>query len=229
MLSGKPPQRFWHEEKFREVIQTIPRPGTSLLDVGCAAGSLTYLAAAIRPDLCVTAVDISSAQIGYANAHIAPKIPNAKFLAIEPGRLPFADESFDTVTSVELIEHLRESENAELMSEVFRVLRPGGSWIITTPNYRSIWPLLEVALNIWSPVKYNEQHLTRFHRASLRRHLEDVGWQVNELRTFFVLSPFFAWVSRKAAARVHRLEKALSIPGNLLIARATKPPKASQL
>jgi SAM-dependent methyltransferase len=120
------------------------------------------------------------------------------------------------------------SENARLLHEVSRVLRPGGSWIITTPNYRSLWPLLEVALNVWSPVKYNEQHLTRFHKKTLRQHLENSGWEVEEFRTFFIFSPFFAWISRGVAKRLHSLEKAFKLPGSLLIVRAKKPMERSQ-
>jgi ubiquinone/menaquinone biosynthesis C-methylase UbiE len=112
----------------------------------------------------MTGVDVSSAQIDFANSQIAPEAPNSTFLSISPEHLPFPDNSFQVVTCVELIEHLDETENARLMAEVFRVLPPGGTWIVTTPNYHSLWPLLEFALNIWSPVKYNEQHLTRFHK-----------------------------------------------------------------
>jgi 2-polyprenyl-3-methyl-5-hydroxy-6-metoxy-1,4-benzoquinol methylase len=222
MLKGKPPQRFWHVEKFREVINSIPQDIDVVLDIGCAAGSLTYLAASLRPDLHITGVDISSAQIDFANSTIAPKAKNSSFLSISPDRLPFPDNSFQAVTSVELIEHLNDSENARLMAEVFRVLRPGGTWIVTTPNYHSLWPALELALNVWSPVKYNEQHLTRFHKKSLRLHLENAGWKVESLRTFFVLSPFLAWISHGLAERLHSLEKRISLPGSLLLAKARK-------
>jgi 2-polyprenyl-3-methyl-5-hydroxy-6-metoxy-1,4-benzoquinol methylase len=223
MLKGKPPQRFWHEEKFREVIDSIPQDSGVVLDIGCAAGSLTYLAASLRPNLHITGVDVSSAQIDFANSTIAPMAKNATFLSISPDRLPFPDSSFQAVTCVELIEHLNNSENARLMAEVFRVLRPGGTWIVTTPNYHSLWPLLELALNLWSPVKYNEQHLTRFHKRSLRLHLENAGWKVELLRTFFVLSPFLAWISQGIAGRLHSLEKRLALPGSLLLAKVRKP------
>jgi hypothetical protein len=44
MLKGKPPQRFWHKEKFREVINTIPQD-VDRYWISMRAGSLTYLAA----------------------------------------------------------------------------------------------------------------------------------------------------------------------------------------
>lgn len=223
MLRGARPQRFWHEEKFHEVIDSLPQTAEKLLDIGCAAGSLTFLAASLRPNLEIIGVDVSASQVAYARSTIAPVAPKSRFIAITSSGLPFPNDSFDAVTSVELIEHLSKTENARLLHEVFRVLRPGGNWIITTPNYRSAWPFLEVALNAWSPVKYNEQHLTRFHSQSLREHLEKSGWRVETIRTFFVLSPFFAWVSRNLAKRMHTLEKACRFPGSLMIAIAKKP------
>lgn len=223
MLKGIRPQRFWHEEKFREVIDSLPDATGKLLDVGCAAGSLTFLAASLRPNIEVTGVDVSASQVAFANSNIASLAPKSKFIAISATDLPFPNNSFDMVTSVELIEHLNSSENARLVAEVFRVLRPGGYWIVTTPNYRSFWPFLEVALNIWSPVKYNEQHLTLFHKQTLLKHLNDSGWKVEAIRTFFVFSPFVAWISRRIAKRLHSLEKAFNLPGSLLIARAKKP------
>ena len=223
MLKGKSPQRFWHQKKFSEVINSIPENVDVVLDIGCAAGSLTYLAASLRPNLQITGVDVSSAQIDFANSTVVPAAKNATFLSISPESLPFPDNSFEAVTCVELIEHLNESENARLMAEVFRVLRPGGSWIVTTPNYHSLWPVLELALNIWSPVKYNEQHLTRFHKKSLRIHLENAGWELQSIGTFFVFSPFLAWISKRFAEKIHSLEKILMLPGSLLLAKARKP------
>lgn len=223
MLTGKPPQRFWHREKFREVINSIPQNVDEVLDIGCAAGSLTYLAASLRPNLHITGVDVSSAQIDFANSVIVPEAKNSTFLLIAPDHLPFPDNSFQAVTSIELIEHLSEAENARLIAEVFRVLCPGGTWLVTTPNYHSLWPILEWALNLWSPVKYNEQHLTRFHKKSLSMHLENAGWEMLSIRTFFVLAPFLAWISQGIAEKFHLLEKSLALPGSLLIAKVKKP------
>lgn len=223
MLEGKPPQRFWHEEKFREVVNSIPQDAEVVLDIGCAAGSLTYLAASLRPSLHITGVDVSPAQIDFANSTIAPLAKNSTFLAISPDCLPFPDNSFDAVTCVELIEHLNNEDNVRLIKEVSRVLRPGGSWIVTTPNYHSLWPLLELALNIWSPVKYNEQHLTQFHAKSLRLHFERAGWKMESVGSFFVLSPFLAWISQGLSKRLFLLEKKLALPGSLLLAKAKKP------
>ncbi len=66
-----------------------------------------------------------------------------RFLTIQPGRLPYDDRTFDVVTIIELVEHLHDAEALELLEEASRVTAPGGRLILTTPNYASIWPLLE--------------------------------------------------------------------------------------
>ncbi|MCF8881061.1 class I SAM-dependent methyltransferase, partial [Hyphobacterium sp. SN044] len=53
-------------------------------------------------------------------------------------QLPFADESFDLVVCLWVLEHLRSPEN--VLREVRRVLRPGGHFVFLTPNLRN--PLL---------------------------------------------------------------------------------------
>ena len=51
----------------------------------------------------------------------------------ERDRFPYPDEHFDTVLCCELIEHLP-SDPMHMMAEVNRILKPGGHFVITTPN-----------------------------------------------------------------------------------------------
>lgn len=59
-------------------------------------------------------------------------VPNVQYLRATVPPLPFADGSFDTVISFQVIEHVR--RDRELVAEIRRVLRPGGRLIISTPN-----------------------------------------------------------------------------------------------
>ena len=61
------------------------------------------------------------------------KLPaNAKFCQMVVPPLNFADASFDYVVSFQVIEHIE--QDAEFVREVSRVLRPGGKFIVSTPN-----------------------------------------------------------------------------------------------
>lgn len=62
-----------------------------------------------------------------------PEMPsNVEFVQCAVPPLPFEDESFDCVVSFQVIEHIRRDK--EFVSEVWRVLKPGGKFIVSTPN-----------------------------------------------------------------------------------------------
>jgi SAM-dependent methyltransferase len=59
-------------------------------------------------------------------------------LAVSGGEsLPFPDESFDYVTSIDVIEHMPQPAAAAMVGELRRVLRPGGLAFVATPNFRT--------------------------------------------------------------------------------------------
>jgi 2-polyprenyl-3-methyl-5-hydroxy-6-metoxy-1,4-benzoquinol methylase len=60
--------------------------------------------------------------------------------------LPFADETFDTVISMEVLEHV--PEMAVMMREVQRVLKPGGHWVVSVPG---------VTLRSWYEMKKDQR------------------------------------------------------------------------
>lgn len=57
---------------------------------------------------------------------------NAQFIRAEVPPLPFGDGEFDCVISFQVIEHIR--HDRQFVAEIWRVLRPGGVFIVTTPN-----------------------------------------------------------------------------------------------
>jgi 2-polyprenyl-3-methyl-5-hydroxy-6-metoxy-1,4-benzoquinol methylase len=138
--------------------------------------------------------------------------------------LPLADQTFDCVLLSEVIEHL---ESPQLtIRETARVLRPGGRLLVTTPNYRSLWPVMEWAVDFldMAPKMAGEQHITRFHPRALRQLLVESGLRIQYFGTIYTLSPFLALVSPASAYR--RLAREIdnhSSLGMILVAVAVKP------
>src|SRR5918992_3445275 len=96
------------------------------LDLGCGDGRLGSQLAAAE----LTAADVSSVALERARA----RLPDASLVELEPDApLPFPDSSFDLVLCAETIEHVRDLQG--LLSEVRRVLRPGGTLALTTPAH----------------------------------------------------------------------------------------------
>ena len=66
--------------------------------------------------------------------------------------------------STSMSQLLELSEKKKLIKEIYRVLKPNGKLIITTPNYQSAWILVEKIVNLLGEVKYQEQHITFFNK-----------------------------------------------------------------
>ncbi|MBA3241630.1 MAG: methyltransferase domain-containing protein [Acidobacteria bacterium] len=94
------------------------RAGSTVLDLGCGAGVLALLK---RKGVTLTGVDLS-AECAYA----ARRNGYDQTLSAELTRLPFADASFDYVVSLDVLGHVGFGEKDAVLSEIRRVLRPGG-------------------------------------------------------------------------------------------------------
>lgn len=207
---GNPIRRLWHLSKFERVLDCLPRKGMrSLLDVGCFAGSFLSLVPESQFPLQV-GIDILAPQIEYARAHYGTSyrhfhhVPSIADLAAVEGE-------FDCITVIEVIEHLTPHEVHMLLDRTTRKLAPGGRLVITTPNYASTWPLLEILLNRLSTVKYSEQHLTRFTWFNIEKKLAVLyppfhdQLKVEFKTTTHLITPFLAAVSFSFARAVSRL------------------------
>jgi ubiquinone/menaquinone biosynthesis C-methylase UbiE len=133
------------------------------LDLGCGDGRLS--AALDTGNL--TAADVSAVALDRARS----RLPAARFVELDSDvPLPLDDAGFDLVLCAETIEHVRDVQL--LLSEIRRVLRPGGTLALTTPANLPLGPRPDPL----SP------HLRQFTRRSLSRVLDDLGFEVESLR-----------------------------------------------
>lgn len=118
------------ERFLRPYVDFVTAAGArgALLDVGCGSGWSSELFH--RRGFDVTGMDLN------ANAFEVPEHAGLSFRVGDARTLPFADASFDVVTSHEALEHIPDPEAA--LAEMDRVLRPGGIACIVGPNLISL-------------------------------------------------------------------------------------------
>lgn len=117
--------------------------GGALLDLGCADGRRTLEFARCARSRVVHGVELTTAHAEQARAR-GVNVVEADLN--EP--LPFEDESFDVVVSNQVIEHL--SDTDRFVSELRRVLRPGGLAVTSTENLAS-WHNVVALMFGWQP------------------------------------------------------------------------------
>jgi SAM-dependent methyltransferase len=112
---------------FRTLIDLMaPAPGDAILDVGCGAGSLDrLLAQRLGSASAITAIDVNPFLLSEAGslAEADGIDGRIRFLPGNAEALPFADESFDCIFSITVLE---ECDADRALGEMVRVARPGG-------------------------------------------------------------------------------------------------------
>ena len=104
-----------------------------ILDVGCGPGSWVLEVAFENPKIKVVGIDISRLMIEYARAHAeAQGMDNASFRVMNAlEALEFADNSFDVVNARYINAFMLKTSWPLLMKEILRILRPGGTLLLT--------------------------------------------------------------------------------------------------
>ena len=104
----------------------IKLEGLAVLDIGCGLGGVDIHLVKQHRAAMVSGIDVDQALIDRCR-QLAEKSgvgSQTEFICVEPGRLAFADASFDVVTSKDSIIHIPDKQ--ALAEDVFRVLKPGG-------------------------------------------------------------------------------------------------------
>jgi ubiquinone/menaquinone biosynthesis C-methylase UbiE len=174
------------DRKFGRILELVRAqlPCEAFLDAGCGDGRHLEALAAELPAR-RAGVDISERILETARARV-----DADFRQASLEALPFGDGEFDLVLSTQVIEHVPDADAA--VAELARVLRPGGTLVISTDNARNHVSralnaprtLATRALRLRGARGRIESPATPYTRESFRALLERGGFTVERLETF---------------------------------------------
>lgn len=121
-----------------------PPAGARVLDVGCGPGRFWLGAQAWPADLALILTDLSPGMVdeALANVRAIARWPDVQGQAADACALPFADGAFDVVLAMHMLYHAPDPDRA--VSEIARVLRPGGVAVASTNGERNMAALFEL-------------------------------------------------------------------------------------
>jgi arsenite methyltransferase len=164
--------------------------GKKILDVGSGPGFLTTdLANTVGPSGWVCGIDISDLMLALAKTHCAHQ-PWVEFRKAEATRLPFSDQSFDVVVSMQVLEYIIDIYAA--LSELYRVLRPGGQVVIMDTDWDSlVWysATPERANRILA--EWSNHVANPYLPRTLTQQLLKAGFQVERLEIIPIFNPHY--------------------------------------
>jgi SAM-dependent methyltransferase len=138
------------------------------LDIGAGHGELI--------SLMQSKFDIHSSACDYTDCLMRLPDVSVKIADLSNENLPFPDESFDLVTCTEVIEHLEHYRST--LREIYRVLKPGGTLVLTTPNILNLKSRVRFLIfgfyNLFGPLHVSESEL------------HSTGGHINPVSYFFL-------------------------------------------
>jgi phosphoethanolamine N-methyltransferase len=130
------------QEEVAKIVENVDLAGKHVLDIGVGIGGPACLLVEEHGAARVTGIDVEDPVLENAAQAVSRRGLQDRVILkrVEPGPLPFDDESFDVVFSKDAIAHIHDT--GALFREIYRVLRPGGC-VAMSDWYRSEEPLTE--------------------------------------------------------------------------------------
>lgn len=173
---------FSRDYRLRSILSMIPSKGGTLLDIGSGNGEIANVLRGKWSHF--TLVDVSA----FLCENICKKYNgrnDVAVLQINGQSLPFADNSFDAVTMMDIIEHTADDRAAA--KNAFQVLKPGGVLFISVPAFPFLYGIRDKELG----------HYRRYRKKELLEKLTEQGFLVRSVFYWNLLGVLPYFISEK--------------------------------
>jgi SAM-dependent methyltransferase len=162
---------FWFVAKqgtIKRLLSRLSRPGgKDILDIGCGTGTNLE---GLKNFGSAFGIDQSNLALSFCQKRGLELLAQA-----EAGAIPFKENCFDIITTLDLLEHLPDDEAA--LEEAFRVLKPGGILLVTVPAMPWLFGAHDHAMG----------HLRRYTKTGLASMIKRVGFSEIKLSYYMGL------------------------------------------
>lgn len=164
-----------HREKYNEATDVEPK---KILDVGCSVGMSTRYLSEAFPQAEIVGLDLSPYMLAVASVS-DQGVEGSERRTWVHGKgedTKYSDATFDIVSLAFVIHECPESATAALMKEAHRVLKPGGTFVMTDNNPQS--PVIQkLPPALFTLMKSTEPHSNEYYTIDVQQMLTNAGFE----------------------------------------------------
>jgi SAM-dependent methyltransferase len=205
--------KLFHQQRIKAILEllgeAVEKNGgeeydgrSGLMEFGCGDGFLIEKITEKFITLRTHAVDISYTALRRARN----RAPAASLIQSDAENTPFTGETFDIALCSEVLEHV--PDDVGLLKEIFRILRPGAFFVLTTPNLFTLRNVLRQKIGREPKIEFQE-HLREYAYRELVERITSTGFSIVKFRSVGFYIPKMHWFfkSRLISALIFTLAR----------------------
>ena len=171
---------WFRRYRDRKVFLRLKKEWKVLVDLGCGEGITLEQIAEKFPNKVCLGIELNKQSVGICRFYRLPVLNGDVY------HLSIKTESADCCLMMDVIEHL--SFHEKVLTEIHRILRPGGALILVFPNDKNFFWSRLLCLK-WKEAYYDPGHVKQWNPKEMKTLLESLGFDVSYGKSI----PFLFW------------------------------------